>query len=139
MLYVSDTALWLGQIPNAGTGVTHEIIAFDVAEAGALSNRRFFCHTDHGHPDGFAIDRRSWVWTSAADGVHVWSAERERLGFIPTAQTVSDLCFGGSGRRRLFMAATTSCWRSTCSADLRAHVRRRRACTHFACHFCARP
>ena len=106
-LYVSDTALSLDEIPNAGSGTTHEIIAFDVAEGGTLSNRRFFCHTDHGYPDGFAIDRRGWVWTSAADGVHVWSAERERLGFLPTSQTVSNLCFGGPGGTRLFMAATT--------------------------------
>lgn len=106
ILYVSDTALSLNEIPNAGSGKTHEIIAFDVGDEGVLSNRRFFCHTDHGYPDGFAIDRRGWVWSSAADGVHVWSAERERLGFIPTPQTVSNLCFGGSGGKRLFMAAT---------------------------------
>ena len=106
VLYVSDTALSLGEIPNAGTGSTHEIVAFDVGEGGELSRRRFFCHTDHGYPDGFAIDRRGWVWTSAADGVQVWSAERERLGFIPTTQTVSNVCFGGADGTRLFMAAT---------------------------------
>ena len=106
-LYVSDTALSLGEIPNAGTGKTHEIVAFDVGANGALSNRRLFCHTDHGYPDGFAVDRRGWVWTSAADGVHVWSAARERLGFIPVPQTVSNCCFGGPDGKRLFMAATT--------------------------------
>ncbi len=106
VLYVSDTALSLNEIPNAGMGSTHEIIAFDVAEGGALSNRRFFCHTDHGYPDGFAIDGRGWVWTSAADGVHIWSAERDRLGFVPTPQTVSNVCFGGVDGKRLFMAAT---------------------------------
>lgn len=105
-LYVSDTALSLGEIPNAGTGKTHEIIAFDVGENGTLSNRRLFCHTDHGYPDGFAVDQRGWVWTSAADGVHVWSAERERLGFIPVSQTVSNCCFGEPHGKRLFMAAT---------------------------------
>ena len=105
-LYVSDTALSLGEIPDAGTGRTHEIIAFDVAESGTLSNRRLFCHTDHGYPDGFAVDRRGWVWTSAGDGVHIWSSERERLGFIPVPQTVSNCCFGGKHGSRLFMAAT---------------------------------
>lgn len=106
VFYVSDTALSLNEIPNAGSGATHEIVAFDVAGDGALSNRRFFCHADHGYPDGFAIDQRGWVWASAADGVHVWSAERERLGFIPTTQAVSNLCFGGPDGKRLFMAAT---------------------------------
>ena len=106
ILYVSDTAISLGEIPTMTPGVTHEIIAFDVGEGGALSNRRFFCHTDHGYPDGFAIDERGWVWTAAADGVHIWSPERRKLGYIPTMAVVSNCCFGGRGGKRLFFAAT---------------------------------
>ena len=68
-LYVSDTSLSLGEVPGHKAGTKHEIIAFDVGDGGTLSNRRFFCHTDHGYPDGFAVDARGWVWTSAADGV----------------------------------------------------------------------
>ena len=106
-LYVSDTSLSRREIPNGGVGTTYEVIAFDVGEGGALSNRRFFCHTDHGYPDGFAIDARGWVWVSAADGVHVWSPDRRKLGFIRTEQVVSNCCFGRSGGRRLFIAATS--------------------------------
>ncbi|MGA8445873.1 MAG: SMP-30/gluconolactonase/LRE family protein [Roseiarcus sp.] len=105
-LYVSDTSLSLGEVPGHKAGTKHEIIAFDVGEGGTLSNRRFFCHTDHGYPDGFAVDARGWVWTSAADGVHIWSAERCKLGFVPTPVVVSNCVFGGAGRRRLFLAAT---------------------------------
>ena len=47
-LYVSDTSLSRCEIPNGGQGSKHEIIAFDVGKGGQLSNRRFFCHTDHG-------------------------------------------------------------------------------------------
>ncbi|MGI4803043.1 MAG: SMP-30/gluconolactonase/LRE family protein [Janthinobacterium lividum] len=106
-LYVSDTSLARREIPNAGTGETHEIVAFDVGEGGALSNRRFFCHTDHGCPDGFAIDARGWLWVSAADGVHVWSPDRCKLGFIQTEEEVANCCFGGTDGRRLFIAATS--------------------------------
>ena len=81
--------------------------AFTVGEGGALSDRRFFCHADHGYPDGLATDRRGWLWVSGADGVHIWSGERERLGFVPIAATVSNLAFGGADGRRLFVAATT--------------------------------
>ncbi len=105
-LYVSDTARSLDEIPGAGHGTTHGIEAFDVGADGALSRRRPFCQTDHGVPDGFRVDRRGWVWTTAGDGVHVWSAERERLGFIPTPGTAGNLCFGGADGRRLFVAAT---------------------------------
>ena len=106
-LYVSDTALSRREIPDAGPGTTHEIVAFDAGEGGTLSNRRFFCHTDHGYPDGFAIDRRGWVWTSAGDGVHIWAPDRRKLGFIRTQQVVSNCCFGGPDGRRLFITATT--------------------------------
>jgi gluconolactonase len=105
-LYVSDTSLSLGGVPGFEAGCRHEIVAFDVGEAGALSNRRFFCHTDHGYPDGFAVDRRGWVWTTAADGVHVWSADRRKLGFIPTPAVASNCTFGDVNGRRLFIAAT---------------------------------
>lgn len=106
MLYVSDTSISLGEVPGFGAGRKHEIIAFDVGEGGALSDRRFFCHTDHGYPDGFAVDPRGWVWTTAADGVHIWSSDQRKLGFIPTPVVASNCTFGGADGRRLFIAAT---------------------------------
>lgn len=106
MLYVSDSGLSLREIPGAPTGSTHEIVAFDVAEDASLSGRRFFCHTDHGVPDGLRVDGRGWVWTTAGDGIHVFAPDRTRLGFIATPQTSSNCAFGGLGMRRLFIAAT---------------------------------
>ena len=106
-LYVSDTALSLNEIPGPQTGRTHEIQAFDVAADGALSGRRLFCHTDHGYPDGFAVDRRGWVWTTAEDGIHVIAPDRTPLGYIPAPAVCSNCTFGGPGDTRLFIAATT--------------------------------
>lgn len=105
-LYVSDTSLSLGEVPGFEAGKKHEIVAFDVSEEGSLSNRRFFCQTDHGYPDGFVVDARGWVWTGAADGVHIWSADGRKLGFISTPAPASNLTFGGANGRRLFIAAT---------------------------------
>ena len=105
-LYVSDTSLSLGEVPGFEAGPKHEIVAFDVGERGALSNRRFFCNTDHGYPDGFAVDARGWVWITAADGVHIWSDDRRKLGYIPLPVVASNCCFGGLDGRRLFIAAT---------------------------------
>ena len=106
-LYVSDTSLSLGEVPGCKAGDRHSIEAFDVAGDGTLSSRRFFCHTDHGYPDGLLVDPRGWVWTSAGDGVHIWSAGRERLGFIPTDGVVSNVALGGADGRRLFLCATS--------------------------------
>ncbi|MGH6992909.1 MAG: SMP-30/gluconolactonase/LRE family protein [Caulobacteraceae bacterium] len=105
-LYVSDTSLALGEAPGHQAGSKHEVIAFDVAQGGALSGRRFFCHADHGYPDGLKVDRRGWLWTCAADGVHIWSADRRKLGFLPTPAVASNCAFGGPDGRRLFIAAT---------------------------------
>ncbi len=105
-LYVSDTALSLNEIPGGYTGTTHKIEAFDVAGDGGLSNRRFFCQTYHGYPDGFAVDARGWVWTTSGDGIHIFAPDRTRLGFFATPMTCANCAFGGPGMTRLFIAAT---------------------------------
>ena len=105
-LYVSDTSLSLNEIPGDQTGTLHKIEAFDVAADGTLGNRRFFCHTDHGYPDGFKVDPRGWVWTTAADGIHILAPDSTRLGYIATPAVCSNCAFGGPDMRRLFIAAT---------------------------------
>lgn len=105
-LYVSDTAISLAEVPGDLAGTTHEILAFHVAADATLSNRRLFYHTDHGYPDGFTVDERGWVWTSAADGIHIVAADRAPLGYIPTGPVCSNCTFGGPGMTRLFIAAT---------------------------------
>ena len=106
-LYVSDTSLSLGEIPGCAAGKHHEVQAFDVGVDGTLSNRRFFCHADHGVPDGLVVDRRGWVWTTAADGVHIWSTDAKRLGFIRTPTIATNCTFGGDNGHRLFITATS--------------------------------
>ncbi|MBE7211647.1 MAG: SMP-30/gluconolactonase/LRE family protein [Gluconacetobacter diazotrophicus] len=106
VLYVSDTSLSLRDIPGEhATGRLHRIERFDVAANGTLSNRAFFCNTDHGVPDGLKVDGRGWVWTTAGDGIHVWAPDGRRLGFIPTPEVAANCCFGGSNGKRLFIAA----------------------------------
>jgi gluconolactonase len=105
-LYVTDTALSNAEAPSRPPGRTHEVVAFDVGADGELSNRRVLRHTDHGVPDGLRVDRRGWVWVTAADGVHVWSPAGEPLGFIPTPSVASNCAFGGEDGRRLFIAAS---------------------------------
>ncbi len=104
-LYVSDTARALGDIVGGHARDTHEILAFDVAADGSLSNRRLFCRTDHGYPDGFTVDSRGWVWTTAGDGIHIYAPDRTRLGFFPTPATPANCAFGGPEMKQLFIAA----------------------------------
>lgn len=104
-LYVSDTARSLGEIIGGHMRDTHDIIAFDVAPDQALSKRRHFSRTDHGYPDGFAVDERGWVWSTSGDGIHIYDDAGERLGFFPTKVVASNCCFGGPDMKRFFVAA----------------------------------
>ncbi len=101
LLYVSDTSRSIG-------GPTHDVVVFDVGPDGDLSNKRFFCHTEHGVPDGLLVDIRGWLWTTAGDGLHVYAPDRTRLGFIPTPTTASNCALGGVDGRRLFITAESN-------------------------------
>lgn len=97
----------------ADTGWTHDrsctpklrIYAVTGAEVGAGED---FVTCDVGLFDGFRVDTRGNVWTSAGDGVHVFAPEGRRLGKILLPEVVSNLCFAGPKRNRLIVTATTS-------------------------------
>ena len=67
-----------------------------------------FCVIDNGVPDGIRCDERGNVWSSAGDGVHVFSPDGNLIGKISVAETPANLCFGGADGRTLFITARTS-------------------------------
>ena len=99
----------------ADTGATHlkdgprHIRRFAVGPDGrALSGGEVFAICDPGLFDGFRLDVRGNIWTSAGDGVHCYSPDGTLLGKINVPEVVANVCFGGPKRNRLFIAATTS-------------------------------
>lgn len=72
---------------------------------------RHFASIEVGLSDGIAVEVDGRVWSSAGDGVHVFSPAGDELLFIPVPELVSNLCFGGADREDLFMTATTSLYR----------------------------
>jgi len=101
-LYIADTG---GSHDLNGA---HHIRAFDVVGGKKLANGRVFAEIDPGLADGFRLDTDGNVWTSAGDGVHVYSRKGELLGKILVPEVVSNVCFGGPKRNRLFITATSS-------------------------------
>ena len=101
ILYVADSAF------SHNPFAPRHIRAFDVS-GGALSGDREFCSIDAGLPDGIRVDWQGNVWSSAGDGVHCFGADGVRLGKIKVPQGVSNLCFGGPRKNRLYITATTS-------------------------------
>ena len=107
------------------TGATHYpdapkvIKVFDVVDGRALRNGRVFVNMElrgkgAGLADGIRADVEGNIWTGAGwvgpgyDGVHVFAPDGVRIGMILLPETCANLCFGGTKRNRLFMAASQS-------------------------------
>ena len=100
-LYVADTGKMFDE--NA----KRHIRKYDVAGKTVGAGTHF--HTiDPGASDGFRLDTDGNIWSSAADGVHCINPSGRLLGKILVPELVSNVCFGGRGKHRLFITATTS-------------------------------
>jgi len=108
LLYISDT----GASHKPGHPRTIEV--FDVEQNTQLLNRRTFCDLGNAMSDGFRCDTDGNIWTSAGwsgaegDGVAIYAPDGDRLGLIHLPGPVSNLCFGGVKRNRLFITAGQS-------------------------------
>ena len=79
-----------------------------------LRNGRRFIQLDipgTGAPsaaDGIRCDADGNIWAGARPGVQVIASDGLRIGMIRLPETCANICFGGSRRNRLFMAASES-------------------------------
>lgn len=92
----------------ADSGKPHHIRVFDVKADHTLAGGDVFCTIDNGGPDGIRCDERGNIWSSAGDGVHVFSPEGKLIARIAVAETPANLCFGGADGKTLFITARTS-------------------------------
>jgi gluconolactonase len=83
------------------------IRAFGVRD-GQLEDSRVFAVIDEGVPDGFRVDTAGNLWSSAADGLHVFAPDGTLLGKIMIPEKVANLEFGARDRSTLFITASTS-------------------------------
>ena len=96
-LYIADTGAGLGHMR-----------AFGVTADNRLTGGRVFAKCDAGRYDGFRADTSGRIWSSANDGIHCLAPSGELLGKILVPEIVSNVCFGGPKRNRLFITGTTS-------------------------------
>ncbi|MCF8477160.1 MAG: SMP-30/gluconolactonase/LRE family protein [Pseudolabrys sp.] len=101
-IYISDSSR--SHDPNG----RHHIRVFDVVDGRHLKNGRIFAEIEPGIADGFRIDRHGRIFTSAGDGIHLYSDTGRRLGKILTPEPVANCTFGGPEKNRLFITATSS-------------------------------
>lgn len=102
LLYVSDTGV--SHLENG----PHHIRVFDVVDGRTLVGSRVFAKIKPGASDGFRIDARGNVFTSAHDGIQIYAPDGVRLGKITVPEIVANCTFGGPDGNWLFIAASTS-------------------------------
>lgn len=100
-LYVADSG------GSRSPGNQRHIRRFRI-DGSSLLGGEVIIRCPSGVIDGFRIDRDGRLWTSASDGVNIYTPEGDHLGHIPVPETVSNLCFGGENENRLFITATSS-------------------------------
>ena len=101
-LYVSETGDQFAAQP-----VRH-LRVFDLdADGRQLKHGRVFHTVSPGYADGFRCDTDGNIWSSAGDGVHCIDPGGALLGKVFTPTAVSNLCFGGRERSRLYLCAGT--------------------------------
>ena len=100
LLYVADT----GRMHHADP---QHIRVYDMVKGRPVNGRHF--HTiNPGCADGIRVDGDGNLWSSAADGVHCIAPDGHLMGKILVPELVSNICFGGRAKHRLFITATTS-------------------------------
>jgi gluconolactonase len=113
------------QLYICDTGATHYpqapkiIRVYDVVDGKTLRNGRVFTNMDlpgkgAGIADGIRADKDGNIWAGSGwvgpgyDGVHIFAPTGERIGMILLPEICANICFGGTHRNRLFMAASQS-------------------------------
>ena len=86
----------------------HHIRVFDVSRDGVLEDAGIFASIEPGIPDGMRVDTKGYLYSTAGDGIHVFSPYGELLGKIRLPETPANCAFGGRGRHTLYITARTS-------------------------------
>ena len=100
---------------RSGEKCPHQrILAFDVSSDGSLSNERVFAvlaSNEGSIPDGMKLDVEGRIYCTGPGGCWVFESDGSLTGIIRTRELGSNLAFGGSDYRDLYITARTSLYR----------------------------
>lgn len=101
-----------------------ELMAYDVAPDGSVSNRRVFAEVSNpdrrsypGYPerwfgcDGMAMDVEGNVYVTCGAGLQVFDVQGRLVSTVTIPEKPTNVCFAGPDRRTLFVTAQTSLYR----------------------------
>jgi len=92
----------------ADSGKPRHIRVFDVNADGTVANGKVFCAIDKGGPDGIRADTEGRIYSSAADGVHIFDTSGALIGKILVPEGPANLCFGDADKKTLYITARKS-------------------------------
>jgi len=92
----------------ADSGRPHHVRRLPVLKGNRLGKGKVFAVISPGAPDGMRVDAAGRLWSTAADGVHVFSPAGKRIGKVLTPKRAANCCFGGPDRKTLFITARDS-------------------------------
>ncbi|MEG4072220.1 SMP-30/gluconolactonase/LRE family protein [Microcoleus sp. Pol14C2] len=92
------------------------IAIFDVKPDGTVTNQRLFAElkdaaTKGGVPDGLKVDLEGNVYSTGPGGVWILSPDGKLLGKISVPETATNLAWGESDRKTLYITASKSLYR----------------------------
>jgi gluconolactonase len=90
------------------TGTGREVRVYDIDGNNKLHNGKRFVQFATGAADGIRCDIDGNVWAGAPPGVQIVAPSGEPIGMIRLPENCANICFGGTRRNRLFMAASQS-------------------------------
>jgi gluconolactonase len=100
----------------ADSGKPRHIRVFEV-KGRAVAGGKVFCQIDKGGPDGIRADVAGRIYSSAGDGVHIFTPEGKLIGKILVPEGPANLCFGGKNFKTLFITARTGLYRIELAAE----------------------
>jgi gluconolactonase len=110
-LYIADTG------PSHYGRAKNIIWKYEV-DGAKLRNPGTYCSMElngkSGFADGIRADEDGNVWVGAGwvgdgyDGVHIFAPSGDRIGQIRMPEIISNVCFGGTKKNRLFMTGSQS-------------------------------
>lgn len=91
------------------------IAVFDVKPDGTVTNERLFADlkdaSQGGVPDGLKVDLEGNVYSTGPGGVWILSPDGKLLGKISVPETATNVAWGESDRKTLYITANTSLYR----------------------------
>lgn len=107
-----ETRLYVADTGRMHSGDPQHIRVYEV-DGNGLKGGALFHSIAPGCADGMRVDTDGNLWSSAADGIHCIAPDGHLMGKILVPEMVSNLCFGGRVKHRVYITATTSLYAIT--------------------------